>query len=305
MANQTVAEVNLNNLVLNVQSIKQKVSPAGVMPVVKANAYGHGAVQVTRHLVKKGFIAFAVAKFQEAMELRESGITQPILIFGRLLPDEIPAAIKSGFRISIFGKEDIEWIEKAGQNQTAVVHVNVETGMGRVGVFLDQEPDIFDQLIRSRHCLWEGLYSHFSTSDEADKTYANIQLSRFQNILAQMKHLKKKPSIIHMANSGAVLDIPASYFDAVRPGILIYGHYPSPETTQSITLKQVMTLKTVVAHVRRLPQAVVVVDTRAVNRVARYGVRPQFLLHRIPARSLLPLGFRWQVVGADGQPFCL
>lgn len=279
MANKTVAEINLNNLAFNVHAIAKKVSPAAVIPVVKANAYGHGAVRVTKHLVKQGFKAFAVAQFQEAMELRESGITQPILIFGRLLPDQIPAAIKAGFRISIFGKEDIDWIEKAGQNQSAVVHVNVETGMGRVGVFLDQEPDIFDQLIRSRQCLWEGLYSHFSTSDEADKAYANTQLSRFQNILAQIKSLKKKPSIIHMANSGAVLDIPASYFDAVRPGILIYGHYPSSEITQSITLKQVMTLKTYVSHVRSLPAGFPI----------SYGRR--WVTPRATKIAVLPLGY--------------
>jgi alanine racemase len=279
MTNKTVAEINLNNLALNVHAIAKKVSPAAVIPIVKADAYGHGAVRVTKHLVKQGFKAFAVAQFQEAMELRESNITQPILIFGHLLPDEIPAAIKAGFRISIFGKDDIDWIEKAGQNQTAVVHVKVETGMGRVGVFLDQEPEIFDQLIRSRQCLWEGLYSHFSTSDEADKAYANTQLSRFQNIVAQIKHLKKKPSIIHMANSGAVLDIPASYFDAVRPGILIYGHYPSPETTQSITLKQVMTLKTYVSHVRSLPAGFPI----------SYGRR--WVTPRATKIAVLPLGY--------------
>jgi alanine racemase len=125
--------------------------------------------------------------------------------------------------------------------------------MGRVGVLLDQEPDIFDRLIRSHKCLWEGLYTHFSTSDEADKDHANLQLSRFQKILTRIQQLKKKPSIIHMANSGAVLDIPASYFDAVRPGIIIYGHYPSSETKLSIKIRQVMTFKTYVSHVRALP----------------------------------------------------
>jgi alanine racemase len=253
MDHKTVAEINLKNLAYNIHAIERKVSPSGVIPVVKANAYGHGAVPVAKHLVKEGFKALAVAQFQEAMELRDSGITQPILIFGRLLPDEIPTAIKSGFRISIFGKDDLRLIEKSGQNQTAVVHVNVETGMGRVGVLLDQEPDIFDQLIRSHRCLWEGLYSHFSTSDEADKSYANLQLSRFQDILSQIKNMKKTPSIIHMANSGAVLDIPASYFDAVRPGIIMYGHYPSSETTRLIKIRQVMTLKTYVSHIRALP----------------------------------------------------
>jgi alanine racemase len=279
MDNKTVAEIKLDNLVHNTHAIERQVAPAGVIPVVKANAYGHGAVPVVKHLAKEGFKSFAVAQFQEAQELRESGITQPILIFGRLLPYEIPTAIKSGFRISIFGKEDLQWIENAGLNQTAVVHLNVETGMGRVGVQLDQEPDIFDRLIRSHKCLWEGIYSHFSTSDEADKEYANLQLSRFQKILTQIQQLKKKPSIIHMANSGAVLDIPKSYFDAVRPGILLYGHYPSAETKRSLKIRQVMTFKTYVSHIRALPEGFPI----------SYGRR--WVTPRATKIAVLPLGY--------------
>jgi alanine racemase len=97
------------------------------------------------------------------------------------------------------------------------------------------------------------LYSHFSTSDEKDKSYANLQLSRFNKILSQIKEKNNVPPMIHMANSGAILDMPESYFDAVRPGISLYGHYPTSETSQSINLKQVMTLKTFVAHIRKIP----------------------------------------------------
>lgn len=253
MKNKTFAEINLNNLVYNIHAVRQRVMPSKTIPVVKADAYGHGAVPVAKCLVKEGFDFFAVAQFQEAMELRESGIGKPILIFERLFPDEIPDAIQAGFRISLFGKEDIRWIEAAGKNLPAYVHVNIETGMGRVGLFCDQEPDFFDYLIQSAHCHWEGLYSHFSTSDEKDKSYANYQLTGFKNILSQIQTLEKKPSMIHMANSGAILDIPKSYFDAVRPGIIMYGHYPSAEASCSIKPGQVMTLKTVVTHVRKIP----------------------------------------------------
>ncbi len=252
MNTKTCAEINIENLINNIRAIQQKVAPSQVIPVVKADAYGHGAVAVTKLLVKEGFKLFAVAQFQEAMELRESGIAQPILIFGRLFPNEIPIAIKADFRITLVGKEDIRWIEKAGQEKQANVHVNLETGMGRIGVLLDRELDFFDSLLQSQHCIWEGLYSHFSTSDEKDKTYANLQLSRFKKILSYINEKDKKPSIIHMANSGAILDLPESYFDAVRPGILLYGHYPSTETSRSIKLRQVMTLKTFVAHIRKI-----------------------------------------------------
>jgi alanine racemase len=253
MKHETCAEINLNHLSYNIHAIQERVSPSQVIPVVKADAYGHGAVRVARHLAREGFSTFAVAQLQEALELRESGVTQTILILGRLFPDEIITAIKAGFRITLFGSEDIRWIEKAAPDSPAYVHVNVETGMGRIGVLLDQEPQFFEKLIRSRHCVWEGIYSHFSTSDEKDKAYAQLQLRRFHEILLRIQNLEKKPSLIHMANSGAILDMPESYFDAVRAGILMYGHYPSSETSQSIKSKQVMTLKTYVAHVRNMP----------------------------------------------------
>ena len=254
MSFRNCVEINLDNLAYNIHRIRERVAPADVIPVVKADAYGHGAVPVVKRLVKEGLNMFAVAQFQEAMELRESGISQPILILGRLFPGDIPQAIRAGFRMSIFGGEDLRWIEEARQEAPALVHLKLETGMGRTGLLLDQAPALFARLGHSRACLWEGLFSHFSTSDEQDKTYANQQLSRFQEALSLIRKLEKKPTIVHMASSGAILDMPGTYFDAVRPGILMYGHYPSRETTRSIVPKQVMTLKSFVAHLREMPE---------------------------------------------------
>jgi alanine racemase len=249
----TCARIHLDSLRFNFCEIRKKIAPARLIPVVKADAYGHGAVPVSRCLVGEGGDMLAVAQYREAMELRDSGIDVPILIFGRLFPDELPDAIRAGFRISLFGTDDIRWIERVPGNQAAYVHVNVETGMGRVGVQSAREPDFFDTLSHSRRCVWEGLYSHFATSDEADKGYAREQLSRFKVLLNRLQSHGPLPPMVHMANSGAILDIPESYFDACRSGIMLYGHYPSRETSRSIPLKQVMTLVTVVAHVRRLP----------------------------------------------------
>ena len=153
MTNKTFAEINLNNLASNVSAIKKLVFPSKVIPVVKADAYGHGAVPVTKRLIREGFNIFAVSRFKEAMELRESGVNQPILIFGRLFPDEISIAIKSGFRITIFGQEDIQWIEDSRKELPAFVHVNMDTGMGRAGLIIDQEQDFFGHLIDSKVCI--------------------------------------------------------------------------------------------------------------------------------------------------------
>ena len=252
--NKTCAEINLDHLLENLRAIQTHVKPARVIPVVKANAYGHGAVPVAKTVAKNGFNLLAVAQFREAMELRDSGLATPILIFGRLLPHEIPAAVAAGFRISLFCTEDIEWIEKASLTQPAVVHVNLETGMGRVGVVIENDPDFFSRLMTTDDCVWEGLYSHFSTADEMDKTYANLQLNRFKTFLSKLQKWPKKPAFVHMANSGGILDIPESHFDAVRNGIIMYGHFPSVETSRSIPLKQVMTFKTYVSHLRNLPR---------------------------------------------------
>ena len=253
MPPRTCAHIHLDHLRSNYSEIRKKIAPARLIPVVKADAYGHGAIAISRCLVDEGADLLAVAQYQEAMELRHSGIDVPILIFGRLLPDELPEAIRAGFRITLFGEEDIRWIEKLPGHRPAHVHVNVETGMGRVGVLLDREPHFFDHLARSQRFKWEGLYSHFATSDETDKAYALEQLSRFNELIRQLDSKGVLPPIVHMANSGAALDMPDSYFNACRCGITLYGHYPSKETSRSIPLKQVMGLKTVVTHLRRLP----------------------------------------------------
>jgi alanine racemase len=281
---KTYAEINLDYLLENLRAIQRHIAPARVIPVVKADAYGHGAVAVAKAVVRNGCDLIAVAQFKEAMELRDSGIANPILIFGRLLPHEIPVAVAAGFRMSLFCTEDIEWIEKAALERPVVVHVNLETGMGRVGVMVENDPDFFPRLLACDTCVWEGLYSHFSTADEQDKTYANLQLSRFNTFLSDLRAWPKKPVLVHMANSGGILDMPASRFDAVRSGIIMYGHYPSVETSRSIPLKQVMTFKTYVSHLRRLPA----------GHPVSYGRR--WVAREATRIAVIPVGY------ADGIP---
>ncbi len=250
MKNNAIAEINIKNLLFNYRSIKEKVKEKSLIPVIKADAYGHGAIEVAKALEREKPNLLAVAQFKEAMELRENGISTDILIFGRILPEEIEIAAENDFRITLFQKEDITLIEK--EKVRIKAHVNVDTGMGRVGVLLKEEADFFKELKNSKNIAFEGLYSHFATSDEKDRTYADIQLKRFKKIIAELKEKKIEPKIIHMANSGAVLSMEESYFNAVRPGLILYGYYPSSEVIKSIKLKQVMTLKSFVAHIRKL-----------------------------------------------------
>ena len=149
---------------------------------------------------------------------------------------------------------------------------------------IENDPEFFPRLMATNDCVWEGLYSHFSTADEMDKTYANLQLNRFKTFLSELQAWPKKPAFVHMANSGGILDMPESHFDAVRSGIIMYGHYPSVETSRSIPLKQVMTFKTYVSHLRNLPK----------DHPISYGRR--WVTSEATRIAVIPVGY------ADGIP---
>jgi len=254
----TKAFINLDNLVYNYNQIKKRVNPCEVMAVVKADAYGHGALPVARRLMDEGAEFFAVARLAEAMELMQNGIDRKILIFVRLFEHEIEKAIKKNIRITLTCEKDIELIsQKAGKlNKDAYLHINVDTGMGRVGLLSENAIEIILKAIDNPNIRVEGLYSHFSTSDTKDKTYARKQLNKFFNILSLLEEKHVNIPYIHMANGGAMLDIPESYedkFNMVRAGIILYGYYPSLETSESISLKQVMTVSTRVLELREMP----------------------------------------------------
>ncbi len=263
----TVAEIRLDRVLKNYQAVTQQVSPARVIPVIKADGYGHGALPIARYLIDHHAISMmAVAQFKEALELREAGIEIPLLIFGRLFPDQIQQAARSDFKITVFGSQDLEWIEEATLRQPVGVHVNMDTGMGRAGhLWGPKSLDFFKRLKAHRNMRWEGLYTHFATADESDKSYTRYQTDRFRSILNQLKSSTGLPPLVHMANSGGIMDHPASYTwsktidgpqvfqDAVRLGISLYGIYPSGESSRTVPLEPAMNFKTYVAQLRRLP----------------------------------------------------
>lgn len=253
MTAPTIAEINLPNLAKNAGAVRDIVAPSRVICVVKADAYGHGAVEVTGHLIKQGFDFFAVARMEEALELRRAGIDAPVLIFGRLFPGQIKEAAEKGFRVTVFGAEDMDWIEREGCGSPVKVHAKIDTGMGRVGLLCENGPEFFRRLAGSKAVEIEGLYSHFASADEADLTFARIQLDRFRAAVASASDAGLAPPMIHMSNSGGVLALPEARFSAVRCGIFLYGHYPSGEVARTLPAHQVMSLTTTVAHVRNLP----------------------------------------------------
>jgi len=242
----TFAEINLKNLLYNYRGIRKKVSNSKVMAVVKADAYGHGMIECVKALETLGDKKpeyYAVALLEEAIELRKARVTkQPILCFAPLTKNELHEYIKYKIIPTITDFDQLKIIEKHGLKKEFPVHVNIDTGMGRVGIKFTQAVELVTNLNETKNIVIDGIYTHFATSDEKDKTFANLQLDRFLDILNKLKESKVNYGLVHAANSGAILDIPKVYFDMVRSGISLYGYYPSTETSESIKLKPVMSI---------------------------------------------------------------
>ena len=250
----TVAEVDLGAIAENVRQVQKKVAPAQVMAVVKADAYGHGAVPVARTALKSGASRLAVALVEEALELREAGIRAPILVFGGVFPDDAEHYARHGLEATVYTDDALEALSQAGRKagRPISVHVKVDTGMGRVGVAWEKAPEFVEKVLGTEGVALGGLYTHFATSDEADKSYAHLQLRRFQKVQERLRDKSVRVPLVHAANSGAVLDMPEAYFDAVRPGVMLYGYYPSPETSESVPLRPAMTFLTQVLYVKEV-----------------------------------------------------
>jgi alanine racemase len=244
-----VAEIDLSAIEHNIKQIQIKVDPADVMAVVKANAYGHGAVQVSKTVIDAGVKYLGVARLQEAIDLRKNGVKVPILVFGGIQENE-KEYVAHHLDATVFEPSHLNHI--AALDKTIAVHIKVDTGMGRLGVPWKGALPFIKQCNSATNIIIKGLYTHFATSDEADKKYAHLQLERFKHVLQQCRDAGMEFPYIHAANSGAILDLPDTYFNLVRPGITIYGYYPSAETSESIPLKPVMTFKTRVIYLKTI-----------------------------------------------------
>lgn len=250
----THVEIDLSNIAYNIDLIKRKVSPAQIMAVVKANAYGHGAVKVAQTALKNGASYLAVALVEEGLELRESGITSPVLVFGGELENQIKDFLDTGLEITVFSRRFAELLSRAAvkKNCKVNVHVKVDTGMGRVGVPWQESLDFICDIYSLKGLEIKGIYTHFATSDEKDKAFALAQLDRFHQVLDWLRQHNIRIPLVHAANSGAIIDMPYSYFNIVRPGIMMYGYYPSDETTESIPVKPAMTFKSKISYIKEV-----------------------------------------------------
>jgi len=251
------AEIDLDKLAHNMREIRRVAKSEIIIAVVKADAYGHGAVDVAPVLIENGANVLAVAVQSEAIELRRSGIECPIMILGFTPPDQIDNLLKYNIEQTVdsykFAKELSKMALK--ENKLAKIHIALDTGMGRIG-YLPNEESALEVYSISKLPNIEivGMFCHFSCADEKDKTYTYEQIKRYDDFYEKLKGKKVYIKMRHIANSAAIMDLPETHYEAVRPGIIIYGYYPSDEVNkEKINLKPVMTLKTNVVHIKTLP----------------------------------------------------
>jgi alanine racemase len=246
----TYVEVNLIHLAENYDAIKKKVDPAKVMLILKANAYGSGLKDIALHLADR-VDYLGVAVLEEGIFLREMGIKTPILVMGGIWSNQIPQFIKYDLTLTASSIERLEQIDQTAKSlgKKARVHLKIDTGMERIGVHYYNAESLQQACLDCcGNVIIEGIYSHFANADSTDLTHANLQLERFNEVLRFYEKHNLPIPIRHMANSAAVLQIPGSYFDMVRPGILMYGVYPSQECAKTVQVKPVLSWKSKVVY---------------------------------------------------------
>ena len=264
------AEVDLEAIAHNVRELRRITDPgADLMAVVKANAYGHGVIEVTRKALENGADSLGVARIEEGIELRKEGVKESVLIFGYT-----PLAL--AHKLIAFDLTQTVWSYKTAQalsdvavssNKQIKVHLKVDTGMGRLGLLPDcrrppaTDRNLIGNAIREVESIsslagleLEGVYTHFATADSSDKTYAGKQFEIFVDFLNELRRAGINPPLCHAANSAAIIDMPETHLDMVRAGIAIYGLYPSDDINKRrIVLKPAMTLKSKIVHLKKVP----------------------------------------------------
>lgn len=289
---RTWAEINLSALEHNYAVIRNLL-PIGckILAPVKADAYGHGAVQIARKLEQLGVDYFAVADLEEGIELRQANIGVPILILGRTDPCNTEELLHYRLTQSVCCLEDaIQYSEAAAsQGKILPIHIKIDTGMTRLGLLchnnIEQCATVISDLFALSALYCEGIFTHFSAAD-SDERYTMLQFERFQALLNHLAQRGLKFAIRHCAASAAMLNYPCTHLDMVRPGLALYGHYPCPNTPScnKIKLYPVMSLKTRIISVRTVPA----------NTAVSYGCT--HILSRASRLAVLGIGY------GDGLP---
>jgi len=278
----TVAEVSLAALRHNCRQARELVGPAvAVMAVVKADAYGHGAVAAARAFVDAGAAALGVSTVEEGVELRRAGLAAPIVVLGGVFRGEGVAVAEHGLEAAVWTLDCARALAAAGRaaGRNVPVHVKVETGMGRLGIAVGEARAFGEGLRGIDGVDARGVFSHFASADAVDTASARAQVDRFREAVAGLAAAGVRPPLVHLANSAAVLCEPAAHFTMVRPGLMLYGYPPAPHLAARAPLRPAMRLVTAVAQARRVPP------------LTPIGYGGTFVTARPSTIAVLPVGY--------------
>jgi len=283
------AEINLDNFAHNVRSINRLLgNGTEYISIVKADGYGHGAVEIAEACIENGIKWLAVSILDEAIELRNAGIKNPILILGFTPYNKTDVIVDNDIRQACYSYELAEALSASAVKQckTAKIHIAVDTGMGRIGFLPNKESvETIVKISKLPNLKIEGLFTHFAVADEKNKEYTYQQFEKYNAFLKLLEENNISVELKHVGNSAAIIDLPDMHLDAVRPGIIQYGLYPSDEVLKSrIEVKPVMSLKACIIHVK---------EVEAGTSIS-YGRR--FITEKKSKIATLPVGY------ADGYP---
>lgn len=249
------AEINLQAIRDNVKTLKSLTKPGTLfMAVVKANGYGHGAKQVARAAVEGGADRLGVALVEEAVELREAGFRVPIHILSEIPPEAAPLVISNDFIPTVCTRPVAEALSRVAQksNRKAKIHLKVDTGMNRLGLFPAEVPSFIEFVNKLPNLEIEGIFTHFALADKPENEYTLRQLRKFQDLLLILQKKGVNIRLKHAANSAATVFFPETHFDMIRIGITLYGLHPSAATKGKINLKPALQLKARVSYVKKI-----------------------------------------------------
>lgn len=279
MHRPTWVEIDLNALRHNLFAIKKWVGPQiKILGIVKADAYGHGDYEVSRVLLSNGVEMLGIAIVEEGIQLREKGIKTPLLILGGIFEEQIDTVIQYDLTPTVYDLKLADVLSKMAYhfNKVIKVHVYVDTGMGSIGVKHNKAVEFIKSLKDMKNLFIEGIYTHCSSSDESDSSFTNLQIKRFRAMLDALDTIKARIPLRHMANSGAIIGYPEAYFTMVRPGLSLYGLYPSEDVSRDIGLKPVMSFKTRIIHIKEMDTGDVVGYGRgySITKPTRVAILP-------------------------------
>ncbi len=252
---RTWAEISLDRLIDNFRSLRAHAGNADVIAIVKGNAYGNGAVQVALALESAGANHFAVAEADEAYELRRAGVRGTILILGAADAEEAYGLAEAGVSQAVYSRNSIATLAHTLKNsgKKLAVHLKIDTGMSRLGFSPEEAVDAARLISEVPELALEGVFTHFATADEEDKSYAYEQLDAFRRVLDDLEKAGIRVKMRHCSASPASLYMPEAHFDLIRPGLALYGIAPEGGNAEELGLRQVMTVKTRICQVKKVP----------------------------------------------------